>query len=210
MISTEQIFMGEIMQNSSIRSIGLLSLFTLLAACSSGAKIVANSDPMADFGAFKTYDFYQQLSTDRGGPRTILSTHLLSATTREIEARGFRRSGNNPDLLIDFMASTQDKIQVRNQPTTGVSMHRGRGRGGAGTWSGASMTMSTQQVTQTTEGTVAVDMVDRKKNQLVWEAAAVGRVTDKTMNNMGSVVQGAVADMFAKFPVQPTQVQTPQ
>jgi hypothetical protein len=196
------------MQNSSIRSIGLLSLFTLLAACSSGAKIVANSDPMADFGAFKTYDFYQQLSTDRGGPRTILSTHLLSATTKQLEARGFRRSGNNPDLLIDFMASTQDKIQVRNQPTTGVSMHRGRGR--AGTWSGASMTMSTQQVTQTTEGTVAVDMVDRKKNQLVWEAAAVGRVTDKTMNNMGSVVQGAVADMFAKFPVQPTQVQTPQ
>jgi hypothetical protein len=203
MISTEQIFMGKIMQNSSIRSIGLLSLFTLLAACSSGAKIVANSDPMADFGAFKTYDFYPQLSTDRGGPRTILSTHLLSATTKELEARGFRRSGNNPDLLIDFMASTQEKIQVRNQPTTGVSMHRGRG--GAGTWSGASMTMSTQQVTQTTEGTVAVDMVDRKKNQLVWEAAAVGRVTDKTMNNLGSVIKEAVADMFAKFPVQPTQ-----
>ena len=89
-------------------------------------------------------------------------------------------------------------------------MHRGRGRGGAGTWTGASMGMSTQQVTQTTEGTVAIDVIDRKKNQLVWEAAAVGRVTDKTMNNLGPVVQTAVVDMFARFPVQPTQAQTTQ
>jgi hypothetical protein len=204
MIVIEQSFMGENMQSSSFRSIGVLSLFTLLTACSSGGKIVANSNPMADFGTFKTYDFYEQLSTDRGGPRTILSTHLLTATTREIEARGFQRSGNNkPDLLIDFRASTQDKIQVRNQPNTGVSMHRGRGRGGA--WGGTSMHMSTQQVTQTTEGSVAVDMVDREKNELVWAAAAVGRVTDKTMNNLGTVVKEAVADMFAKFPVQPTK-----
>lgn len=196
------------MQRYFHRYVSLLSLTLILSACSSGAKIVANSDPMADFGQFETYDFYQQLSTDRGGTRTILTTHLLTATTKELEARGFRRSGNNPDLLVDFMASTQDKIQVRSQPTTSVSMHRGRG--GAGTWTGASMGMSTQQVTQTTEGTVAIDVIDRKKNQLVWEAAAVGRVTDKTMNNLGPVVQTAVVDMFAKFPVQPTQAQAPQ
>jgi len=185
--------------HNTLRLVGLLCLIMLMAACSSGPKIIANTDPMADFSEFETYDFYQQLSTDRGGTRTILSTHLLTAATKELEARGFRRSGNDPDLLVDFMASTQDKIQVRNQPTTGVSMHRGRGR--AGTWSGASMSMSTQQVTQTTEGTVAIDVVDRKKNQLVWEAAAVGRVTDKTMNNLGSVIQTAVADMFTRFPV---------
>ena len=187
--------------HNTLRLVGLLCMMTLLAACSSGSKIIANTDPMADFSEFETYDFYQQLSTDRGGTRTILTTHLLTAATKELEARGFRRSGNNPDLFIDFMASTQDKIQVRNQPTTGVSMHRGRGGGRAGTWSGASMSMSTQQVTQTTEGTVAIDVVDRKKNQLVWEAAAVGRVTDKTMNNLGSVIQTAVADMFTRFPV---------
>ncbi len=148
--------------HNTLRFAGLLGLMTLMAACSSGPKIIANTDPMADFSEFETYDFYQQLSTDRGGTRTILTTHLLTATTRELEARGFRRSGNDPDLFIDFMASTKDKIQVRNQPTTGVSMHRGRG--GAGTWGGASMSMSTQQVTQTTEGTVAIDVIDRKKN----------------------------------------------
>jgi hypothetical protein len=68
-----------------------------------------------------------------------------------------------------------------------------------------SIGMSTQHVTQSTDGTAAVDVIDRKKNQLVWEAAATGRVTDSTRQNLESVVQTAVADMFAKFPVQPTQ-----
>jgi hypothetical protein len=179
-----------------------------MAACSSGANIIANGDPMADFGAFKTYDFVQPLSTDRGTARSLLSTYMLTAATKELEARGIRRSGNNPDLLIDFVVSTQEKIRVSNQPTTSMSMHRGRG--GAGTWGGYSMGMSTQQVTQSTEGSAAIDVIDRKKNQLVWEAAATARVTDSTMQNLEAVVQAAVADMFAKFPVQPIQVPPPQ
>jgi len=172
-----------------------------LTACSSGAKIVANSDPMADFGAFKTYDYIQPLSTDRGNTRSLLSGFMIAAATKELDARGLQRSANNPDLLIDFVVATQEKIRVSNQPTTSMSMHRGRGR--AGTWGGYSMGMSTQQVTQSTEGTAAIDVIDRKKNQLVWEAAATGRVTDSTRQNLEPVVQQAVADMFARFPVQP-------
>jgi hypothetical protein len=175
----------------------------LLAACSSGAKIIANGDPTADFGAYKTYDFFEPLSTDRGNTQSLVSGFMIVATEEELKARGLERSANRPDLLIDFVVSTQEKIRVSNQPTTSMSMHRGRGR--AGTWGGYSMGMSTQQVTQSTDGTAAIDVIDRKKNQLVWEAAATGRVTDSTRENLKAVVQTAVADMFVKFPVQPTQ-----
>jgi len=175
----------------------------LLAACAGGAKIVANSDPAADFGAYKTFDFYEPLSTDRGTTRSILSGFMIVATEKELKARGLTRTADSPDLMVDFVAGAQEKIRVSSQPTTSVSMHRGRGR--AGTWGGYSMGMSTQQVSQTTEGTVAIDVVDRKQNQLVWEAAATGRVTEKTKDNIGQVAQTAVADMFARFPIQPTQ-----
>jgi len=124
---------------------------------------------------------------------------MMSATTAQLEARDIRREAGNPDLLIDFIVATQEKIQVRSQPTSSVSMHRGRGR--AGTWSGYSMGMSTTQVTQSTEGTAAID---RARNQLVWEAAATGRVTDKTRDNLESVVRTAIADMFKRFPVPET------
>ena len=180
-----------------------MALVLLLAGCAGGAKIVANSDPAADFGAYKTFDFYEPLSTDRGTTRSILSGFMIVATEKELEARGLTRTADSPDLLVDFVAGAQEKIRVSSQPTTSMTMHRGRGR--AGTWGGYSMGMSTQQVTQSTEGTVAIDVVDRKQNQLVWEAAATGRVTEKTKDNIGQVAQTAVKDMFARFPIQPTQ-----
>ncbi len=188
--------------HNTLQLVGLLCLITLMAACSSGPKIVANHDPAADFSAFKTFDYIQPLSTDRSGSRTLLSTYMMSATTAQLEARDIRREAGNPDLLIDFIVATQEKIQVRSQPTSSVSMHRGRGR--AGTWSGYSMGMSTTQVTQSTEGTAAIDVIDRARNQLVWEAAATGRVTDKTRDNLESVVRTAIADMFKRFPVPET------
>jgi len=188
--------------HNTLQLVGLLCLITLMAACSSGPKIVANHDPAADFSAFKTFDYIQPLSTDRSGSRTLLSTYMMSATTAQLEARDIQRKAGNPDLLIDFIVATREKIQVRSQPTSSVSMHRGRGR--AGTWSGYSMGMSTTQVTQSTEGTAAIDVIDRARNQLVWEAAATGRVTDKTRDNLESVVRTAIADMFKRFPVPET------
>jgi hypothetical protein len=175
---------------------------TIMAACSSGPKIIANQNPATDFSAFTTFDYIQPLSTDRSGSRSLLSTYMMSTTTAQLEARGIQREARNPDLLIDFIVSTREKIQTSSQPTSSVSMHRGRGR--AGTWSGYSMGMSTTQVTQSTEGTAAIDVIDRARNQLVWEAAATGRVTDKTRDNLESVVQSAIADMFKRFPVAET------
>ena len=177
---------------------GLLSLTLLLAACASGPTIIANQDPGADFSAYKTYDFVSPLSTDRGGFQVVLSGFLIKATQDELNARGMRRA-TDPDLLIDFIASTQQKIRSSNQPSTSMAMHGGRG--GYGTWGGYSMAVSTTSVTQTTEGTVAIDVIDRERRQLVWEAAATGRVKDETRENLQYVVPELVSELFEKYPL---------
>jgi hypothetical protein len=69
-----------------------------------------------------------------------------------------------------------------------------------GTWGGYSMSMSTTEVVQRTEGTLGMDLVDRARNQLVWEGAATARVTDKMRENRDQVLDGAIAEIFAKFP----------
>ncbi len=178
---------------------GVLSLTLLLAACASGPTIIANQDPTADFSAYKTYGFVSPLSTDRAGVQAILSGFLINATEAELNARGMQRAAPDPDLLIDFVVSTQQKIRSSSQPSSSATVHRGRG--GYGTWGGYSMSVSTTTVTQTTEGTVAIDIIDRKRNQLVWEAAAIGRVTDKTRENLQYVVPAVVSEMFKKYPV---------
>lgn len=181
---------------------GLLSLTLLLAACASKPTIIANQDPGADFSAYETYDFISPLSTDRGEFQAVLSGFLIKATQDELNARGMRRAAD-PDLLIDFIASTRQKVRANSQPSTSMAMHGGRGR--YGTWGGYSMAVSTTSVTQTTEGTVAIDVIDRKRQQLVWEAAATGRVKEETRENLQYVVPELVGELFAKYPVPRSQ-----
>ena len=62
------------------------------------------------------------------------------------------------------------------------------------------MSMSTTEVVQRTEGTIAVDIVDAARNELVWEGAATGRVTDSVRQNIEQVAHDAIADIFVRFP----------
>ena len=77
-------------------------------------------------------------------------------------------------------------------------MHHGRGR--YGTWSGYSMSMSTTEVVQRTEGTLGIDVIDAAALQLVWEGSATARITDSMQQNRDQVIRDAVADIFKQFP----------
>jgi hypothetical protein len=43
-------------------------------------------------------------------------------------------------------------------------------------------------------------VIDRARNQLVWEGAATGRVTDSVRQNIEQVAHDAITDIFAQFP----------
>jgi len=168
----------------------------MLLGCSSGPRIITNSDPSADWTSFRTFGFFEPLGTDRGNVRSLMSNTLIASTTREMQAAGFALSESNPDLLINFVVSTRETIQTR--PSSSASMHHSRGR--YNTWSGWSASTSTTEVVQRTEGTLGIDIVDRARNQLVWEGAATQRVTDSTRQNQDQVLDDAVAEIFVKFP----------
>lgn len=180
----------------SFRIVPAVLIAAFITACSSGPRIITNSDPAADWTQFRTFGFFQPLSTDRGTVRSLTSNQLIESTTREMENAGFIRSDSEPDLLINFVISTRETLQTR--PSTSASMHHGRGR--YGTWSGWSMSGSTTEVVQRTEGTLAVDIVDRAGRQLVWEGAATQRITQSTVQNQAEVLDAAIADIFARFP----------
>jgi hypothetical protein len=146
--------------------------------------------------SYRTFGFFQPLGTDRGNVRSIMSNQLIESTTREMQAAGLTRSESNPDLLINFVVSTRETLQTR--PSSSASMHHSRGR--YNTWSGWSASTSTTEVVQRTEGTLAVDIVDRARNQLVWEGAASKRVTNTTRENQDQVLDDAIADIFTQFP----------
>ena len=188
--------MRTIRRNHVARLTPLVVILGLAACASSGTSIRTNSAPDFDVTAYRTFGFLQPLSTDRGNVRSILSTNLIDATVIEMQKAGFRRDDQNPDLLVNFVTTTRETLQSR--PSTSVSMHHSRGR--YNTWGGYSMGMSTTQVVQRTEGTLGVDIIDRRLNQLVWEGAATGRLTDQMRDNIDQVTASAIRDIFAQFP----------
>ena len=170
--------------------------FLLLLGCSSGPKIYTNEDPAANFNNYRTYAFEPVLGTDRPGYTSLLSQYLKSAVQHEMDLRGYAYAQDNPDLYINFYVHTQEKIRATQTPTTGA--YYGYRRGRYGTWGGYGGYETT--VTQYTEGTFTLDMVDSGRDQLVWEGTMVGRIKSDTMENLQPRVNEAVANMFEQYP----------
>ena len=171
--------------------IGTLAL--ILAGCAStGPAVTTNSNPATNFAGFSTYNFMRPLSTDRaGGVQTPLSAMLMNAMSREMSNRGYQRA-DNPDLLINFFVSTEERMNVRQVPT--ASSFHGHRRGRYSTW-GSYRT----EVRQYTRGTLAIDLVDANQNMLAWEGIAQQRLGRDAQQITQKQVDEVVLQVMAEF-----------
>jgi hypothetical protein len=150
-------------------------LLLLLSACASGPSIVSNITPGTDFRAFKTYNFFPRLGTDRdNGARTPMSSVLMASMEREMESRGLTKS-DNPDLLVDFNVWSENRVDIRSTPSHTV--HRSHWNGGFSTWPSYSTT-----VRQYTEGSLLIDLIDPRNGTLVAEVGASQRTNESSID----------------------------
>ncbi len=102
--------------------------------------------------------------------------------------------------MVNFNAILQDKTKVTTSPSAppmgGYYGYRGGMYGG---WGGYGYGTDTH-VSQYTEGTFNIDLVDARKKQLVWEAVGVGRVSEKDLANLEEGVKNGVPRFFANYP----------
>jgi hypothetical protein len=165
---------------------------TLLAACASSPKIFVNQDPNADFTKYKTYNYEPVLGTDeRKGYRSILSNYMVAAVDREMQSRGYVLA-DDPDLLINFYIHTEEKIRTTSSPSMGG--YYGYRGGYYGAYGGYDTT-----VTQYTEGTLNIDLIDSATATLVWEAVTIGKITDKVRENLEEAVNAAIPELMAQY-----------
>ncbi len=174
-----------------------------LAGCSSsGGNIISDHDRSAPFGSYKTYNFMEGAGPDTGNYQSFFSQYMVTAITLEMEQRGYTKS-DDPDLLVNFNAVLQDKTKVTTSPAPTM----GGGYGGYygyrgshyGAWGGYGYATETR-VSQYTEGTFNIDLIDAKKHQLVWEAVGVGKVTEKKLENLEESVMNGVPNFFSLYP----------
>jgi hypothetical protein len=175
----------------------LLVLATITSGCASD-NIRSDHDPSADFSQYSTFNFFKDAGPEDTNYQSFFSKYMVAAITREMEARGYTLS-DDPDLLVNFNAILREKTDVR---TTQAPMYGGYygSRGGFyDPWMGYGYAQETH-VSQYTEGTFNIDLVDARRKKLVWEAVGTGRVSQKALEELEERVNAGVAKFFAKYP----------
>jgi hypothetical protein len=182
------------------RLTAILLLFAGLGGCASKPDLRFDYDRSADFGAYKTWNFIKDAGPDYAGYESLFSQYVMEAITIEMNKRGYVKSAS-PDIYVNFNALIQDKTKVTTSPSMAPPMGGYYGyRGGYyGAWGGYGYGTDTH-VSQYTEGTYNIDIIDAKRQQLVWEAVGVGRVSDKLRDNLRQTVREGVPKYFALYP----------
>ncbi len=177
----------------------------LIAGCASGPKIQSDYDHTADFSQYRTYAFFNPMGIENPNYSSIYGSIFRDAISKEMESRGYRMS-DNPDLLINVSGRLQDKTKVTTTADPYMAGgYYGYRRGAYGAWGGYPYGTTTH-VSNYTEGTINVDIVDRAAKRMVWEGVAVGRVQDnRTNEETRQKIYAGIQEMFAAYPFRAGQ-----
>ena len=183
---------------TSLRWLLAALLLALLAACATGPRISSDSDPLADFSAYRTFAYYSPLAIEREGYASLVSGRMKAAARAEMEARGYRYSEEDPDLWLNINAYMQRRTDVSTIPDVDYAYYysyRHRGYVAVPYWHDRTT------VHRYTEGTMNIDLVDAERNALVWEGIAVGRVTrNQDAAARDAAIDATIRDIFAAYP----------
>lgn len=174
-----------------------LAAAVLAGACATGPRVRSEADPSADFGQYRTWGFYKPIAMEESGYSTWISDRIKDDVRREMEARGYRYAENAPDLQVNFQGIVREKTDVYSVPRSDFQYfysYRRRAYFAVPVW------YDETQVNRYTEGTLTVDLVDARRNRMVWTGAAIGRVVKRTPQEKMAEVDQAIASIFADYP----------
>ena len=187
------------MSEQTISIVGLVTILVLVTGCA-GDNIRSDYDPNANFAEYETFNFFADAGPESTEYQSFFSQYMVAAITREMEARGYIKS-DDPDLLVNFNAILQEKTKVTTTPAPMAGGYYGYRRGFYDPWGTYGYGTETL-VSQYTEGTFNIDLVDARKKSLVWEAVGTGRVSQKALEELEERVNAGVPRFFVYYPFE--------
>jgi Domain of unknown function (DUF4136) len=161
----------------------LAAIAALAAGCATRPEVRTDQEPGSDLKAYQTFAFYES-----GSPAymSLLEKHLRHATRTQLEHRQYRYDEHNPDLRVNYALHVIDRQEVRSVSSAHLRYP---------TWGhGGVETIDYKQ------GALAIDLVDAKRNALVWRAVAEGRLDLMALDQPQSAIDATVVELFSRFP----------
>ena len=168
----------------------------LLTGCATYT-VHADYDSSANYGAYKTFDWYAASKyakgkTDGGGS-PIMDRRVRHAVEKQLQAKGFQLEKKaEPDFLVTYYPVYHNR-QVVTTTSTGAGLrwrpfHYG-------------LQSAVSEVRNIKEGSIVLEIVDYKSNELIWTSVAEGALTDlRNPEDADEVVNDAVSRMLDKWP----------
>ena len=137
-----------------------------LTSCQS-VRVVADYDKAASFENYKTFGFYKE-GVDRAEISDLDKRRILGAIETALLEKGFTKS-DTPDLLVNFFTKEKQQINIYNNNFNSF----GYGWG----WARGPFLGTRYNVSNSTEGTLYIDLVDTKRKDLIWQGIGRGNLT---------------------------------
>jgi hypothetical protein len=178
-----------------MRQLHRLMVVAAVAAGLTGCSTVLVSSHVErglDFTRYRTFDWGPADSLPTGDPRLdrdpFFIDHLQGAIEKQMAARGYARvESGQPDLLIHYHASTQRRLSLNESDRDRGYCQSDSCRAG---------------ISEYETGTLIVDIIDTRTNQLVWRGWAQDSLEGVLGNRdrLAGTAQKGVEGMFARLP----------
>lgn len=186
-----------------MRHVVAISALLIIQGCATGPDYRVDYDRTVAFDQFRTYAFFDETGTERRGYSTLISQYFEEAIKREMNVLGYAYSEEDPDLLVNYTTTSQEKTEIRSRPSSSMTMGVGYGgyygyrAGMYGTWP---MYNNEVETVNYKVGTATIDVVDADRKVLIWEGTVEGRLTSKALENPKRSIDAVVQELFARYP----------
>ena len=170
-----------------------LLLFTLFGYSQTLVSYDKKED--VDFSKYKTYQIYglDVKNIPEFEPKKTGLNLLIVEINKQMNARGYKKVAENPDLMINLGVAITAEVQTRESNLRDAPRYMGQRNYH---WESEDIV-----VREYTEGTVTLDLVDNTENKMIWQAVSAGVLSEKREKNKKKIVK-AVQKLFKKYPVR--------
>ena len=169
----------------------LIAFATILTSCNS-IRVSSDYNEEINFTEFKTYAFSKS-GIDKVEINDIDKKRILRAIDVELYNKGYRKSSIEPDFLINFFTKTNKKIDYYpSNNYYGYAVPYGGMGHYASSWYLNSFSYN--------EGVLFIDIIDRNKNELVWQGIGKGYIYNDKPVNKNEKIKAMVNKILLQFP----------
>ena len=174
------------------RIIVLTTFVLALPLVAAAQKTTYDFDKTATFAQYKTYSLKD--GTPTGNP--LIDNRIVAAIEAQLAAKGLVRTETAPDVMVLYHVALEEEKDISSYSTG--PMYGGYGWGWGGGWGS---TTTDVRVREILVGTLAVDIVDAQKKQIVWRGLGSKEIdTNAKPEKRDTNINKAVEKIFKNYP----------